>query len=242
MEFPQWVQDRVVARQGCLHPYDSFVGPETALVVVDMQCYYTMPGYQGECAPARELIEPINRLAHAVREAGGTVVWVQTASDNADAFWSHHHKIMLTPERSKKRLETLKRDSPGYALHPELVAKDSDIRVTKRFYSAMTTGSSELEPLLRGRGVDTVLVAGTVTNVCCESTARDAMMRDFRTIMVDDALAAVTPEEHENALHGWMLFFGDVLSVDEVRARLQSTGAEAESIENSVPTSARKIA
>jgi len=69
--------------------------------------------------------------------------------------------------------------------------------------------------------VDTLLISGTVTNVCCESTARDAMMRDFRTIMVDDALAAVTPAEHENALHGWMLFFGDVLSVDEAAARMK---------------------
>gem|GEM_PF-4023154 len=51
------------------------------------------------------------------------------------------------------------------------------------------------------------------------------MMRDFRTIMVDDALAAVTPAEHENALHGWLLFFGDVLSVDEVSTRLRPAQA-----------------
>ena len=225
MEFPQWVQDRVVARQGCLHPYDTLPAARCAVVVIDMQQYFTLPGYQGECAPARELIAPINRLCDKVRAAGGTVVWVQTASDNADAFWSHHHGVMLTPERSKRRLETLRRDSPGFALHPELETADTDLRAVKRFYSAMAPGSSELEPLLRGLGVDTLLIAGTVTNVCCESTARDAMMRDFRTIMVDDALAAVTPAEHEHALQGWMLFFGDVLTVDEVSARL--TPAEA---------------
>jgi len=225
MEFPQWVQDRVIARQGCLHPYDELPAARLAVVVVDMQQYFTLPGYQGECAPARALIAPINRLCDAVRAAGGTVVWVQTASDNADSFWSHHHAVMLTPERSARRLETLRRDAPGYALHPDLHAHDSDLRVTKRFYSAMAPGSSELEPLLRGRGVDTLLIAGTVTNVCCESTARDAMMRDFRTIMVDDALAAVTPAEHEHALHGWMLFFGDVLSVDESIARLKPAQA-----------------
>ncbi|MDQ6212511.1 isochorismatase family cysteine hydrolase [Achromobacter insolitus] len=225
MEFPQWVKDRVIARQGCLHPYDELPAARLAVVVVDMQQYFTLPGYQGECAPAREIIAPINRLCDAVRAAGGTIVWVQTASDNADSFWSHHHGVMLTPERSARRLETLRRDAPGYALHQDLHAHDADLRVTKRFYSAMAPGSSELEPLLRGRGVDTLLIAGTVTNVCCESTARDAMMRDFRTIMVDDALAAVTPAEHENALHGWMLFFGDVLSVDESIARLKPVQA-----------------
>ncbi|CAB3671495.1 MAG: isochorismatase family protein [Achromobacter pulmonis] len=225
MQIPQWVQDRVIARQGCLHPYDTLPGARTAVVVIDMQQYFTLPGYQGECAAARGIIAPVNRLCEAVRAAGGTVVWVQTASDNADAFWSHHHGVMLTPERSARRLETLRRDSPGFALHPELRPADSDLRVVKRFYSAMATGSSELEPLLRGRGVDTLLIAGTVTNVCCESTARDAMMRDFRTIMVDDALAAVTPAEHEHALHGWLLFFGDVLSVDEVATRLRPAQA-----------------
>lgn len=221
MEFPQWVKDRVMARQGCLHPYDELPAARTAVVVIDMQQYFLMPGYQGECAPAREIIDPINRLCGAVRDAGGVVVWVQTASDNADVFWSHHHGVMLTPERSARRLETLRRDSPGFALHPDLHAQATDPRVVKRFYSAMAPGSSELEPLLRGLGVDTLLICGTVTNVCCESTARDAMMRDFRTIMIDDALAAVTPAEHENALHGWMLFFGDVLSVDEAAARLK---------------------
>ncbi|WMD18675.1 isochorismatase family cysteine hydrolase [Achromobacter seleniivolatilans] len=225
MEFPQWVQDRVIARQGCLHPYDELPAGRLAVVVVDMQQYFTMPGYQGECAPAREIIDPINRLCDAVREAGGVIVWVQTASDNADAFWSHHHSVMLTPERSARRLQTLRSDAPGYALHPDLHAHDTDLRVTKRFYSAMAPGSSELEPLLRGLGIDTLLITGTVTNVCCESTARDAMMRNFRTIMVDDALAAVTPAEHEHALHGWLLFFGDVLTVDEVTARLKPAHA-----------------
>lgn len=118
MQIPQWVQDRVIARQGCLHPYDNLPGARTAVVVIDMQQYFTLPGYQGECAAARGIIAPVNRLCDAVRAAGGTVVWVQTASDNADAFWSHHHGVMLTPERSARRLETLRRDSPGFALHP----------------------------------------------------------------------------------------------------------------------------
>lgn len=57
MEFPQWVVDRVQARQGCLHPYDSLPGPRTAAVVIDMQRYFTLPGYQGECAAARAIAE-----------------------------------------------------------------------------------------------------------------------------------------------------------------------------------------
>jgi len=67
-----------------------------------------------------------------------------------------------------------------------------------------------------------VLIGGTVTNVCCESTARDAMMMNYATVMVEDALSAVTREEHLHSLHNWMLFFGDVLTVDEVAERLRA--------------------
>ncbi|MDF3940288.1 cysteine hydrolase, partial [Achromobacter denitrificans] len=47
MEFPQWVRDRVVARQGRLHPYDELPAARLAVVVIDMQQYFTLPGYQG---------------------------------------------------------------------------------------------------------------------------------------------------------------------------------------------------
>jgi ureidoacrylate peracid hydrolase len=221
MEFPQWVVDRVIARQGCLHPYERFDAAHTAFVVVDMQNYYTQPGYQGECAPARATFPAVNRLADALREAGGHVVWVQTSADGADDFWSHHHATMLTPERSARRLRELASTSPGFEIAPGLRVDRRDARVTKRCYSALVPGSSSLDAVLRERGVTHVLIGGTVTNVCCESTARDAMMMDYATVMVHDALSAVTPQEHETSLQNWMLFFGDVLGTEEVVRRLQ---------------------
>jgi len=223
MQFPQWVIDRVLTRQGVLHPYDQFPAGRTAFVVIDMQNYYTQPGYLGECAAARDTIPNINRLSAALRDAGGLVVWVQTSSDDADVFWSHHHRYMLTPERSARRLRELATSHPGHALAPGLDVCDSDARVVKRCYSALSPGSSNLHEVLRSNGIDTVLIGGTATNACCESTGRDAMMMDYRTIMVDDALSSFTPVEHINALHNWILFFGDVLSTDEVIERLRPT-------------------
>ena len=222
MEFPQWVVDRVVARQGCLHPYDRFNAARTAFVVVDLQNYYTQPGYLGECAPARATFPAVNRLARAMREAGGHVIWVQTSSDGADDFWSHHHAYMLTPERSARRLRELASTHPGFQLAPGLEVAPDDVRVTKRCYSALVPGSSPLDAVLRERGVTHVLIGGTVTNVCCESTARDAMMMDYATVLVHDALSAVTPQEHEQTLQNWMLFFGDVLGTQEIAERLQA--------------------
>jgi nicotinamidase-related amidase len=220
MQFPQWIVERVEARQGRLHPYDLLDAARTAFVVVDLQNYFMAPGYQGECAPARATVPAVNRLAARLRAAGGSVIWVQTAADGADEFWSHHHAHMLTPERSARRLRELNSSGPGFALYPELAVEAADARVVKRCYSALVPGSSDLAGVLERRRIDTVLIGGTVTNVCCESTARDAMMMDFKTVMVEDALSAVTEHEHVNCLHNWMLYFGDVLSADEVAARL----------------------
>lgn len=221
MEFPPWVVDRVIARQGCLHPYPAFEAGKTAFLIIDLQNYYTQPGYQGECAPARATFGAVSRLADALRAAGGHVIWVQTCADGADTFWSHHHAHMLTPERSARRLRELSRQHPGFEIAPGLHPHPEDPRVVKRCYSALAPGSSGLDEVLKERGVTTVLVGGTVTNVCCESTARDAMMMDYATVMVDDTLAAVTPEEHTQSLYHWMLFFGDVLSTGEVIERLR---------------------
>ena len=222
MDFPPWVVERVVARQGCLHPYDRLDAGSTALVVIDLQNYYTQPGFQGECAPARATFGAVNRLAPALRRAGGHVVWVQTCADGADESWSHHHRHMLTPERSARRLKELSASHDGFRIAPGLDVSPGDAMVVKRCYSALAPGSSNLDAVLRGKGVRTVLIGGTVTNVCCESTARDAMMMDYATIMVDDILSAVTPFEHEHALNNWMLFFGDVLNTDEVLSRLEA--------------------
>jgi ureidoacrylate peracid hydrolase len=70
-----------------------------------------------------------------------------------------------------------------------------------------------------------VLVAGTVTGVCCESTARDAMMLNFRTVMVTDANAAMTDEDHNASLCAFYLSFGDILSTDRIVSHLQTKRA-----------------
>lgn len=128
---------------------------------------------------------------------------------------------MLTPERSARRLLELNTSHTGHALAPEMQADDADERVIKRCYSALAPGSSNLDAVLRAHNIKYVLIGGTATNACCESTARDAMMMDYCTIMVDDALSAYTEGEHITALQTWMLFFGDVLSSEEVLQRLR---------------------
>jgi len=217
---PESVRDRVLSRQGKLFSHDTIEAGRAALVVVDMQNYFCAEGFPAEVPLSRAIVPNINRLARAMRAAGGTVVWVQTDSAQALARWGNHHSHMLTPERVQKRLAGLDAGAEGFRLFGELEALPTDLRVRKVTYSAFMPGSSDIDAQLGARGIDTVLIAGTATNVCCESSARDAMLRDYRVIMLSDGNATWTDEEHAATLNSFAIFFGDVMSTEEAAARL----------------------
>lgn len=217
IEIPDWVVERVIARRGRRHAFDDMVGPRTALLVVDMQNAFLMEGVgHNVVAPARDIVPTVNRLAAAIRGHQGTVVWIQaTTTETTLRDWSVMHDGMMTPDARERRIKSTWRGSLGHKLWSELEVHPGDPIVEKSRYSAFIQGSSDIEDLLRGRGIDTVLVAGTVTGVCCESTARDAMMRNFRTVMIADANASRTDAEHNASLVAFYHTFGDVMMADE---------------------------
>ncbi len=185
-----------------------------------MQNYFVAEGFPLEAPVARAIVPNINRMAKAMRAAGGTVVWVQTTSAGALEYWGNLHRHMLTPERSDTRLAGLDEASEGFKLYRTLEPLATDLWVKKIKYSAFIAGSSDIHAQLASRGIDTVLVTGTVTNVCCESTARDAMMLDYRVIMLSDGNASLSDEEHAASLNNFLCYFGDVMTTDEALARL----------------------
>ena len=212
---PQAVVDRVMARHGREHVYADLVPGKTALVVVDMQNAFMLPGVAHALCPMAEKIVPnINRLAQAVRMTGGTVIWIKTTfKDDALKNWSTYFE-MVKPEQGARRVAALTAGNKGHELWAALDVRADDLIVEKNRFSAFIQGSSNLAEVLRERGLDTVLITGTVTNVCCESTARDAMMLNFKTIMVTDGNAAVTDEDHNASLCAFYLTFGDVMPTD----------------------------
>ncbi|MEA2991046.1 MAG: ureidoacrylate peracid hydrolase [Alphaproteobacteria bacterium] len=219
---PQSVVDRVIARRGREHVYDDLDPRKTALVVVDMQNAFMLEGVAHTLCPmAQEIVPSVNRLAQAVRDTGGTVVWIKTTfTDESLKSWSTFYEISR-PERNRKRAEALAEGSPGHALWHALEVKPGDLTVEKNRFSAFIQGSSNLEQVLRERGLDTLLITGTVTGVCCESTARDAMMLNFKTVMVSDGNAAMCDDDHNASLIGFYLTFGDVMSSDTLIACLK---------------------
>jgi len=221
LAIPKSVIDRVIERRGREHVYDDLDPAKSALVVVDMQNAFMLPGVAHSLCPMAEAIVPnINRLARAVRATGGTVFWIKTTfTGEALRSWSTYFE-MATPERVATRIAALTAGSVGHQLWGGLDVQAQDPIVEKNRFSAFIQGSSGLAAALRERGLDTVLVTGTVTNVCCESSARDAMMSNFKTIMVTDANAAMTKAEHEASLIAFYLIFGDVMDTDFVIRRL----------------------
>jgi ureidoacrylate peracid hydrolase len=215
LAIPRSVIDRVIERRGREHVYDDLDPAKCALVVVDMQNAFMLPGVAHSLCPMAEKIVPnINRLAQAVRDTGGTVFWIKTTFTAEDLrSWSTYFQ-MTSPERVAKRIEALTADSLGHQLWSGLDVRPQDPIVEKNRFSAFIQGSSDLAAALRARGLDTILVTGTVTNVCCESTARDAMMLNFKTIMVTDGNAAATDADHNASLIAFYLSFGDIMSTD----------------------------
>jgi ureidoacrylate peracid hydrolase len=212
---PKSVTDRVIARRGRPHVFDDVDPAKSALVVVDMQNAFMLPGVAHALCPMAEKVVPnINRLAGTVRATGGTVFWIKTTfTQEALLSWSTYFE-MTSPQRVAKRIEALTADSLGHRLWSGLDVQPQDPIVEKNRFSAFIQGSSDLATALRARGLNTILVTGTVTNVCCESTARDAMMLNFKTIMVTDGNAAATDEDHAASLIAFYLTFGDIMSTD----------------------------
>jgi ureidoacrylate peracid hydrolase len=217
----QDILERVEKRRGRRHIYDRLTPSKTALLVIDMQNTFMAEGAPAEVPVAREIVPNINRLAAATRRAGGTVIWIQMTMTPGDTGeWTRFFGEVNTPERSKRMFDGLSEGNDGWAFWPTLDIQKSDLIVRKNRYSAYLPGSSELPALLEARGIDTIVITGTLTNVCCESTARDAMMRNVKVAMVSDANAALSDRDHQAALTSIYFAFGDVLTTDEVLAAL----------------------
>ena len=116
----------------------------------------------------------------------------------------------------------------GHELYAALDVKPDDIIVEKKRFSPFIQGSSNLDRMLRDLGIDTVIVTGAVTNVCCEATARDAMMLNYKTVFVSDANAARNDEDHNASLSAVWRVFAAVHSTEEVVALLAAGQAQVQ--------------
>jgi ureidoacrylate peracid hydrolase len=187
------------------------------------------PGAVAEIAEAREIVPAVNRISAAVRAGGGLVVYIQNTFD-AEAIrgWSTYFEHFCSPSRRARMIEAFSPGSEGHALWPGLEVLAGDLKVWKRRFGAFAPGASDLHAVLRARGVDTLIITGTASQVCCESTARDAMMMNYKVFFVADGNATFTDAEHNATLTAMAYTFCDVVDSDAVIGLIEADRVASE--------------
>jgi ureidoacrylate peracid hydrolase len=225
---PQAAIDRVLKRRDQLHVFNDIDPKRTAHIVVDLQNGFMAPGQPAEIAAARDIVPNVNHISAALRKGGGHVVYIQNTIDTtAKEAWSNWFTHMSGKRREGAMNEAFAPGSFGHSLWPGLEVLPGDLKVNKNRFGAFVPGSSNLHAELQARNIDTVIITGTATNVCCESTARDAMMMNYKTIFVSDGTATYNDEEHNATLGIMLAMFADVMTTEEVVTRLSQNLRQA---------------
>jgi len=217
-----FVKERLLQIRGDLRIFKDLDPRKTALVAIDMQNAFLEPNGPIPVRSALEIVEPINRAAQGCRELGVPVIWIRSHHPANGGDWRHFFDHFVRPDRREAAAAHLSADAHGSQFYSEMDVQDSDYIVIKNRYSCFVPGSSSLERLLRSLGRDTIVLCGTKTNICVESTARDGMMIDFRVVVLQDATSTLSDEEHQASLNVLIQEFADILTVDEVLGELRA--------------------
>mgnify|MGYP001438517406 FL=1 len=187
-----------------------------ALIVVDMQNSFCAD--DGGCGktglPIQNLqkaIDPCVRLVAAARAAEVPVIFTRYVyrPDYADGGGMIKH---LIPEL--RDVGALQAGTWDIEIVPKLTPEDGDFIIDKNRPSSFY--ATNLETMLNGLDVESLVVCGVTTNCCVESTVRDASHRDYKTFVVQDAVAELDEERHEVALRSMDMLFADLKTVNDV--------------------------
>jgi len=220
---------RSIERRGGLEVFDSLNCSLSAHIVVDLQNGFMAPGQVAEIGTAREIVPNVNSVSAALRARGGLVVFIQnTFDDEAVRTWPVFFDHFCAPERRARMIEAFTPGNFGHALWEGLDVRPEDLKVRKRRFGAFAPGSSDLHAILQERGIDTLIISGTASQVCCESTARDAMMMNYKVFFLTDANATFTDAEHNATLSAMAHGFCDVRSTDSMLDLITAAGGARE--------------
>ena len=206
---------------------EELVHPRSAaLLVVDMQNDFC--DSQGSLAVSgadpsliQAMAPRLLRFLDAARQTGLPIVHVRTVHSR----WTDSESWL---GRLKGRGPICTPGSWGAEYYPGFTPLDSEYVVTKHRYSAFV--GTDLEQVLRAIGARSVILTGEATNVCVESTARDAYMRDFFVAFLSDCTASTSREAHDATLYTMGRHFGQVLTSDQVIQVWQRTGVLKEAV------------
>jgi biuret amidohydrolase len=156
---------------------------KAALIVVDMENDFVAPGAPLEAPAGRTMLPTLKQVLAFCRDQGVHVIYT-THAHRRDGCDMGRFADLWPQVRSRTGLVD---GEPGIEIYPELAPLANEIVVKKHRYSAFY--GTDLEIILRGLGVDTVVITGVTTENCCHATARDALFRDYRVVFLSDATA-----------------------------------------------------
>jgi ureidoacrylate peracid hydrolase len=219
------LQAQVRAERGTSHIFDKLDMRRTSHVIVDMQNGFMEAGAPVEVPVAREIVPAVNSISAAVRERGGQNIYLRmTIDEDSQSSWSNWFAYMFSGASRLRMAESFAPDAHYWRLWPQLDFTGSDFAVDKTRFGAFVPGASRLHEILQERGIDTLIITGTLTNCCCESTARDAMQMNYKIIFVADANAALSDAAHNATLDNMLMLFADVMTTQEVVGAVHKAG------------------
>lgn len=214
------IRARYTALKGGQEYAFTTVDPEsTAHLVIDMQNGFMEEGMPLEVPEARSIVPHVNAVSRAVRSRGGTNVFFRFTTRSA-GDWSVYFEQFQATDAGRAEVAVFQPGSHGHALYGDLDVTDQDVVMDKTRFSAFTPSSSDALRLLTERGIDTVLVSGTLTDCCSAATARDAQQLGFRVIFISDSNAAMSDAEHNAAVNSLATCFADIRTTEQVVALL----------------------
>jgi ureidoacrylate peracid hydrolase len=191
----------------------------SALLVIDMQNDFILPGAPLEGWDCMAIVPHISVLVQFFRAHARPVIWTKHVHQLHDIGILAPMWPATGPDSATKALV---KGTSGVEIIADLPTPRSDeLVIEKHRYSAFY--QTDLEMNLRTMGVKTLIITGVHTNICCESTARDGFMRDFQIMSVSDAQTAITKELHEAALISTLVAFGRVAETAQVIKELENS-------------------
>jgi nicotinamidase-related amidase len=186
----------------------SFETDTTAVVVIDMQVGFCDPSGNLYAPGSEAVVDDVRDLVADAQNAGAHIVYTRDVHP-PDQFDDAHYY-----DEFERWGEHVREGDPGTSLIDGLEVRSQDHVVVKHTYDAFY--NTELDGWLRAHGIDDLIFCGTLANVCVLHTAGSAGLRDYRPVLIEDAIGAIEPDHREYALDHAEWLFGEVCSYADI--------------------------
>ena len=203
----------------------------TALINVDLQNIF-VEGFDISATDGPEVVQRLNKLSRVCRDHGMMVIHTinEIRADGSNRGVASEVVTAYLQSTGTNRKGGISAGSDGAKLHDSLEVEPSDVLLSKPRYGSFT--GTDLDLILRTNNIEAVIIGGIATNVCCDTTAREANQRDYKVFFLSDGtgnhgMQGLSAEVIKDAtLAAVRLAFGQVLTVDETIAKIKGGGQE----------------